>query len=348
MKAVWMKKIGRIAVRAITVFTVTIVLLFCGLWCAAWTLVNGPSPTVGRLFVLSLKETSAAGFIADWFVSDEELEALYASAAVEEKTDIDSTLINIPNSDLSLDTSVEGDDGTVSDKDPTQGIEIQDISGPTYNGKMMLISDPKRVFVGVPDKYGAGCRGLTLTQMIEKYGCIGGTNAGGFEDIGGAGTGGVPDGIVISDGKLLWGGMNTYYSLAGLDENGLLYVGKMTSARALELGIKYAASYGPALIINGEPCNAKRSLGGGVNPRTAIGQRADGTILLLVVNGRQLDSLGATLDDLVEIMLSYGAVNASNLDGGSSSLMVYNGEYMNTSSYVYGGERALPTTILVK
>ena len=122
----------------------------------------------------------------------------------------------------------------------------------------------------------------------------------------------------------------------------------MTPEKAMKTGLKYAVSYGPALIINGEPCNAGKSLGGGINPRTAIGQREDGAILLLVVNGRQIDSLGATLDDLVEIMLSHGAVNASNLDGGSSSLMKYEGEYLNTSSYIYGGERILASTILVK
>ena len=111
--------------------------------------------------------------------------------------------------------------------------------------------------------------------------------------------------------------------------------------------IKYAVSYGPALIINGEPCNANRSLGGGINPRTAIGQREDGAILLLVVNGRQIDSRGATLDDIIEIMLSFGAVNASNLDGGSSTLMKLDGEYLNTSSYILGGERVLASTILI-
>ena len=121
----------------------------------------------------------------------------------------------------------------------------------------------------------------------------------------------------------------------------------MTGSRAIELGLMHAVSYGPALIINGEPCDAKRSLGGGINPRTAIGQREDGAILLLVVNGRQVDSLGATLDDLVEIMLSFGAINASNLDGGSSTLMKLSGEFLNTSSYILGGERILASTILI-
>ena len=119
----------------------------------------------------------------------------------------------------------------------------------------------------------------------------------------------------------------------------------MTAAHALEIGIQYAASYGPALVINGQPAASR--LGGGLNPRTAIGQRADGAILLLVVNGRSIDSLGATLDDLASIMIDHGAVNASNLDGGSSSIMIMEDEYLTSSAYIFG-ERVVATAILVK
>ncbi|MEE0969973.1 MAG: phosphodiester glycosidase family protein [Clostridia bacterium] len=341
------------ASRILIILGITVVLLAAGLYSGMFILVNGPSPTAGKLFVLSLRETSAGGFIAGWFMSEEELVALEEEKAEEEAEDINPSLIKLPeierpplsdekDPDETAEPSVPDDDAKDS-----LGIEIADVSGGTYNGKMMIIRDPKRVFVGVPAFYGEGAKGLSLTKMIEKYGAVGGTNAGGFIDPGGSGTGGIPEGIVISDGKLLWGDLSSSYSLSGLDENGLLYVGRMTGAKAMELGLKYAVSYGPALIINGEPCNAKRSLGGGINPRTAIGQREDGAILLLVVNGRQIDSLGATLDDLVEIMLSFGAVNAGNLDGGSSSLMKLGDEYLNTSSYILGGERVLASTILI-
>jgi exopolysaccharide biosynthesis protein len=84
----------------------------------------------------------------------------------------------------------------------------------------------------------------------------------------------------------------------------------------------------------------------GVNPRTAIGQRSDGAILMLVIDGRQVISLGATMEDLVDIMMEYGAVNACNLDGGSSSLMWFEGEYVNNCASVIG-IRPVPTTFLV-
>lgn len=325
--------------RILFILLLSIALIAAALYIAMWVLVDGPSPTAGKLFVLSLKETSAGGFIADWYMTEEEIAALKAGGAEEKTEEIDTSLIVIKENN-------NDEHHTVDETD--DGIEIHNVSGPTYNGKMMVVKDPTRIVVGVPDRYGEGCRGLALSKMIEKYGAVGGTNAGGFFDENGSGTGGIPEGIVISEGKLLWGEKNSTYSLAGLDGDGLLYVGRMTAAHAMGLGIQNAASYGPALIINGTPQNSKRSLGGGINPRTAIGQRADGAILLLVISGRQINSLGATLDDLVEVMLSFGAVNASNLDGGSSALMIYNGEYQNTSSYIYGGERVIASSFLVK
>ena len=96
-------------------------------------------------------------------------------------------------------------------------------------------------------------------------------------------------------------------------------VGRMTAQYALDIGVRDAVSFGPALIVNGVAANYSGS-GGGLNPRTAIGQREDGAILLLVIEGRKTSSMGATMADLIDIMLEYGAVNAVNLDGGSSSL----------------------------
>ncbi len=356
--------IGRVA----AVVGAVLLVLVIAAYGIMWILVNGPSPTARRLFVLSVKETSAGGFLANIYLSEEEIDKILGTNAEEDPSaQVDVSLIQLPNTDPADTNDTEdpagatapsgssgegtdtsgGDDTPQAPADPKDGIEVIDIQGSTYNGKLLIISDPKRVFVGVPDRYGYDASGLTVTAMVQKYDCIAGTNAGGFYDPNGQGTGGIPDGIVIYEGKVLWGGLTTSYSIAGLDANGILHVGMMNGQTALNLGIQYAASYGPALIINGNPCNENRSLGGGLNPRTAIGQRADGAILLLVVNGRSLDSLGATYDDLVEIMLSYGAVNATNLDGGSSSLMIFDGEYLTTSAYMFG-ERVVATAILVK
>lgn len=358
--------------RAAAIVVALLLILLMAAYGVMWILVHGPSPTAKRLFVLSVKETSAGGFLADLYLSEAEIADILQSntkAPTEEEQDLSLISIETPanrvvpteiveteketspgeettsSQDTPVSAAVEA--GTESANATDDGIEIVDIRGQTYNGKLMIISDPTRVFVGVPDSYGENSSGLTVKAMIEKYGAIAGTNAGGFYDPNGQGTGGIPDGIVIYEGKLLWGELSASYSLAGLDKDGILHVGSMTAQHALDIGIQYAASYGPALVINGSSTGGKYGLGSGLNPRTAIGQRADGAILLLVINGRSIDSLGATLDDLAAIMLEYGAVHATNLDGGSSSLMIMEDEYLTSSAYLFG-ERVVATAILVK
>ncbi len=364
---------GRGAVRITVIVVTVLVFLLTAAYGVMWILVNGPSPTARRLFVLSVKETSAGGFLADLYLSEEEINQILGTSGGEEREEekMDASLISLPKKDEETPGNTASPDGAESspsqtpdelagegnpqtpeqleseEASPLDGIEVVDVEGSTYNGKLMIVKDPTRVFVGVPDAYGENCSGLTVAAMIEKYDSIAGTNAGGFYDPNGNGTGGIPDGLVIYEGELLWGDLWGTYDLAGLDGNGMLHVGKMTAQQALDLGVQYAACYGPALVINGKAAGGAWGLGGGLNPRTAIGQRADGAILLLVINGRSIGSLGATLDDLSEIMLAHGAVNASNLDGGSSSLMILEGEYLTSSAYIFG-ERVVATAILVR
>ena len=130
-----------------------------------------------------------------------------------------------------------------------------------------------------------------------------------------------------------------------MTEDGLLVVGWFTAEEALGIGIKSCVSFGPILIANGSPLDVESS---GLNPRTAIGQRDDGCILMLVVDGRQVHSYGATYKDLQDIMLEYGAVNAFNLDGGSSTTMWYNGAYVNSCSSANGIARPIPDAFLFR
>ena len=120
-----------------------------------------------------------------------------------------------------------------------------------------------------------------------------------------------------------------------------------TAEQAKELNIRDGCEFGPVLIMNGVVNQEAHNANSGYNPRTAIGQRSDGAVLLLVIDGRQVSSLGATYQDLVDVMLSYGAVNACNLDGGSSSIMYYEGKYLNNGVAVTGS-RKIPTAIVVR
>ena len=344
------RKVVRVILRVLYVVLVLLAFVVILLLGAIYAFVKGPSEEAKSLFVQSLNETSAAKWVPRIFLSEEEVKSLLPDAR-EGGYEVDPTSVKVryKGTYVKHDTKKTEGSGTPDDNTPDpefKDIELINVNGSTYKGTLMLIRDPSRVVVGTPERYGSDQYGLSLHNMCLRYGAVGGINAGGFYDVNGTGTGGIPDGIVIKEGKLMWGSPGTVSTVIGFDKNDILRVGWMSAQNALDLGMRDACSFGPALIVNGRALNEKNKLGGGVNPRTAIGQREDGTVMLLVIDGRSTSSLGVTYDDLVDIMLSYGAVNAANLDGGSSTLMEYEGKTVNSSAYLFG-ERILATAWLV-
>ena len=329
---------GRLIKRiALSIFTALFVIVL-GLLGVIYILEFGPSNTARNLFVNSAMESSAGKFMATMFLSDEKIAQIRKDNSVVASDDItDTSLINIGTNETD---TADGDD---YDED---GIQIIDISNDTYKGKMMIVKDPSRVTVGISGQYGASYSGKTVMDMAMNYDAVAAVNGGGFEDNNGVGNGGTPIGLVISNGELKYGSAGSSYEVIGFDNNNNLVVGKMTASEALSRGVRDALSFGPILIVNGQASQVNGS-GSGLNPRTAIGQRADGAILLLVIDGRQVNSLGASYADVIDVMLEYGAVNAANLDGGSSSLMYYKGEYINSCASLYG-PRNMPTSIIVR
>ena len=369
MKSKRAKKIlkysGRIALFVLTL----LVALVIGLYSIMFVLAKGPSPAARDLFVRSVMETSAAKFLARMYFSEEEINEIL-DMGDDDNIKTDPGMITIPGGDKNngeeetrppfgtFETVGPDETGEQTPPETTppetaepvdEGVEVIDIKGATYDGKLIIISDPARVKVGLLENYGEGYKGKSLRTFISENGALGGINAGGFDDPSGSGSGSIPDGIVIRGGQIAWGSASKKYRcVIGFDKNHILHVGNMTGQQALDAGIVDGLSFalGPVLIVNGVPENTKRKLGGGLNPRTAIGQRADGAVLMLVINGRQANSLGATYDDMCNIFASYGAVNAANLDGGSSSLMIYKDETLTTSAYLFG-ERRLPDVFLI-
>ncbi|MBE7016902.1 MAG: phosphodiester glycosidase family protein [Ruminococcaceae bacterium] len=342
-----LRKTLKIAGRSLAAIVVTLAMILVLLLGVIYILSCGPSPTAQKLFVRSVRETSAVGFLAEIFLSEETVVAIDSETELQstEKTDISLISIPSPTSPAqSTEQQLPSDTADSSESVEDDGIEIVDIKGQNYRGLMMIVDDPMRIFVGTPKYFGGA--GLTLMEMCETYDALGGINGGGFYDPDGTGTGGIPDGLVICEGEVLYGSPGSRYSCIGFDSQGILHVGNMTPGEAMDADIQWAVSFGPVLISNGNVMDDD-ILASGVNPRTAIGQRADGAVLLLVVDGRQLESLGATYADLADIMSQFGAVNAANLDGGSSTLMVYEGEIINSCASV-GGPRPISTSFLIK
>lgn len=229
--------------------------------------------------------------------------------------------------------------------DTSPEITVEDIQGPSFRGKVMLIKDPKRVKLVVTRKLGA--YGEKVSSMVKDLGAIAGINAGGFYDPDGKGNGAFPDGLTVQNGEVVHNNVgNRAVNIVGFDDQGTLISETMTANQLMEHHILQAVTFGPNLIIDGKPAILGDG-GWGIAPRTGIGQRADGTVIFVVIDGRQPTwSLGATLRDLMNVFYNYGAVTAVNLDGGSSSVFVYKDLIMNRPCSVFG-ERYVPTAFIV-
>ena len=335
-----MKGLLRVLGRVLAILLETLVLTAAVLLGAVYILEKGPSPAARDLFVMSVRETSAIGFLAELFLSPEEIAAIENKPEEAVYVPTDTSLINFPRKEEKPEGPV-ADEWGLMDEDG-DGIIVEPVKGLGYSGFMMVILDPSRVTLGtVPDTYGED--GYTVAEMVERFDAVAGINAGGFEDPNGAGNGSLPNTLVVSEGEIYYPEKGVKDGFVGFDSSHILHVGKLTPEEIREKDIRSGVCFGPVLVANGEPCDLAAS---GVNPRTAIGQRSDGAVLMLVIDGRQVISLGATHQDMIDIFLQYGAVNACNLDGGSSSLMWYQGDYINNCASVIG-IRPVPTAFLV-
>lgn len=243
----------------------------------------------------------------------------------------------------------EAIDINYNDKD----IEKIDITTNKFNGIALVIKDPLKVKVGYSSKLGK--TGQTVTEMAERYNAVAAINGGGYSDVSPTGktggTGGNPLGIIISEGNVIYPKESEKYDeeescVFAIDDKGSMYVGPASVNDLIEKNVKEALSFSPTLVVNGNTFISENSLAG-VNPRTAIGQRADGSIILLVLDGRQGLKLGASLKDVQNIMLGLEAVNAMCLDGGGSTAMYYEDGIINNPSSVTG-ERAIPNIVYVE
>lgn len=335
------KAILKYLLRTLAVLLVTVAVVLVFLLGVIFLLCRGGSDTARDFFVRSVKETSAIGFMADIFLSPEEVDAIVNPPVVPVEAQTDASLVEI--------AVPERNDGPVADAwgyvdEDGDGLILVPLKGGSYTGYMLIVLDPSRVILGCnPDTLGT--RGYSVQEFVEAVDGVAGINGGGFADPGGHGNGSMPSSLMVSGGQIYCGGNGVGIGFVGIDSDYILHVGFQSTDDVINWNIQEGCGYGPVLVINGEMA-PEETLTSGLNPRTAIGQRSDGAILMLVIEGRQPSRLGASYLDEAELMLRFGAVNACNLDGGSSSMMWYNGEYINNSASVIG-IRPIPTSFVV-
>lgn len=226
--------------------------------------------------------------------------------------------------------------------DIDQGIMISLVSTSMYTGRIVQVCDPSRVIVASTNSKGS--QGQLICDYLSNYNAILGVNASGFEDYNGNGMGGDIIGRTRSQGSD-WGDQMYESITVGFTEDDRLIAGIINNWDSYDL--RDAIQFGPVLIKDGEILT-EGTAGWGLQPRTIVAQRADGAVLFFVVDGRKPGySIGATMGDCAEVLLEYGAVTAAACDGGSSSVLAYDGQIINDPSTPMETGRYLPNAFLV-
>lgn len=319
--------LGRIIRRFFLVLFTVIILAAAALVLVMNLVFNGPSPAARDVLTMSLIEASATKWVPALFIGEDTVAEIRTSKVeggglTDEVTDITQVIVQTNN--------VITGESNEWDNYP-DGVRIERRSGDTYNAHIMIVKNPAQVYMGTStEKFSTAIPGKRITEvMAENPDVIAAINAGAFNDDGTASSyvGSTPLGLVMSNGNCVWtsGKQPGLEGFAGFNEDNILVVSKsnLTKAQAEELKIRDGCCFGPVLIMNGEVNLEAYNDKSGFNPRTAIGQRADGAVIFVCIDGRQAGSLGGTYADIINIMQEYGAVNACNMDGGSSSVMMY-------------------------
>ncbi|MBE6157958.1 MAG: exopolysaccharide biosynthesis protein [Firmicutes bacterium] len=221
-------------------------------------------------------------------------------------------------------------------KDPNNDVyKIIRLEEKNYKGYVVGIYDPADVELAVSSKLGKA--GQNVNTLCKQNGGLVGINGGGFEDLDGWGNGSIPYGAIIEDGKKIWQHSGGNGQLIGFTKDNKMYLTDKSPEEAINDGMEDAVEFGPNLIVNGKVTKIHGDGGWGVAPRSVIAQRKDGVVLFVIIEGRLPGySVGASMNDVIEILLRYKAYNAANLDGGASSTMSVNGKLYNRPSA--GGE----------
>ncbi|WP_407310171.1 phosphodiester glycosidase family protein [Desulfosporosinus sp. SB140] len=290
----------------------------------------GPFQALKVIAVSSVENSRHPQFVR-FFLTEEEINQTMHT--------YDNNASSNSNIDRQTSTSNSTDDITIED------IQGKNYYGLTYKGKVMVVKDPKRVKVAVTNQLGIA--GERVTALVSDAHAVAGINAGAFYDPDGKGNGAFPDGITVHNGQIVHNNVdNKTQSIIGFDEKGQLNLEDLNVDQVITKGIQEAVTFYPFLIKGGNLLITGDG-GWGMAPRTGIGQTADGTVIFVVIDGRQpLWSNGAALSDLMNVFKDYHAVNAVNLDGGSSSELVCDGEVKNKLCDIFG-ERYIPTAFVV-
>lgn len=285
----------------------------------------GPAKEFKEWLITTAMQTMHHQYFCKWFYNNSDIEYIMSQNYVQESGEsTDASLIK-KNQEEKVVYENEYEEAVLKKENKDDLYKIIELEVNGCKGYLAVVYDPTTVHVAVTNRVGS--YGQYVTAMAKDRDAVLAINGGGFWDPGNTSTGGYPTGITIVKGKIVTNGEYGWNvqsgGIIGFDNEGILHLLKNTTAQqALDIGITDAISWGPFLIVNGTPSFIKGNGGWGYAARTAIGQREDGIVLLLTIDSNATRTKGADMVDLTEIMQNYGAINAANLDGGTSTVMV--------------------------
>ncbi len=298
----------------------------------------GPIQGFRDFWITSAMTTMNHQYLATWFYSEETIQEVLQENSIIEVSEI-SNPDEIQFRKYTTTIYRNEYEKEILQREEDALYKVIPVSGTGYNGFLVAIYDPSRIHIALSSKIGTA--GESILTVSKRENAIIAMNASGFYDPDWNSNGAIPHGTVISNGKIVseFRDANMGGGFIGFTKENKFILGSMTSEEALNMGFRDAIEFGPFLIVNGKRSFIRGNGGWGIAPRSAIGQRKDGIVLFLVINGRLATSIGADLVDVTDIMENYGAYNAANLDGGASSELVIEHKIINTP--VGGGEFGL-------
>lgn len=292
-----------------------LLMLLIAVFSAGMMITHGPSESLCKMLVISAKQASATKWAPHLFLSNSRVEAIMKES---EKVNVDA----VDEDDIANNKKTD------SIKTDDNGLKLIFFTKPRFKGYLLIIEDASRIKVGVSsENFSTAVKGLRIFELVSKYNCLAAINGGEFSDPGGQGSGAAPMGITYSFGKRVWSDSYNRTFIGFTNDNKLICTEGMTVKQAEDLGIRDGVCFQTGNVLidskNGKVNLYYKDNNTGTSQRTAIGQTKDGAVLMLVTDGRTADSIGATRNEVIDILVSYGAVSAGMLDGGSSAMLYY-------------------------
>ena len=315
----------------------------CALIC--FFVAYGPFHQIRDLFVTTAMSTMTKKYLANVLYSTETIQEILATNVTIEPNEVmDSSAISIGQIEEPTMYSSVYEEQVLKRGEGEDLYKIVRIDENGYEGYAVFVYDPTKITVATTKHLGS-TGGEFVTDIARRANAKIAVNGGGFNNSG------QPSGYVYKDGKIIWArnrGNKWAGGTIGFSKEGVMILTKSTGKKALEEGVYHGVDFGPFLIVNGKSAEVSGNGGWGVHPRTIIGQRKDGIVVILVIDGRSRASMGIDLNTAIEIMERYDVYNAANLDGGSSTTLVVNNKIINNpTSSTASGQRYLPVALVV-